>query len=58
MVKDAEAVEILFEIVNKLAGDNKLQEDLGKHIKTLARPEAASVIAGEAMKLVRKNKAS
>jgi UDP-N-acetylglucosamine--N-acetylmuramyl-(pentapeptide) pyrophosphoryl-undecaprenol N-acetylglucosamine transferase len=58
MVKDAEAVEYLFETVNKLAGDNMLQEALGKHIKTLARPEAAGVIAGEAMKLVRKNKTS
>ena len=54
MLKDQDAVEKLFELVKSLAADNGLQNDLSKHIKTMALPESASVIAEETMKLIRK----
>lgn len=54
MLKDQDAVEKLFGLVKSLAADNGLQNDLSNHIKTMALPEAASVIAEETMKLIRK----
>ena len=54
MLKDQDSVEKLFDLVKSLAADNELQNNLSKNIKTMALPEAASVIAEETMKLIRK----
>jgi UDP-N-acetylglucosamine--N-acetylmuramyl-(pentapeptide) pyrophosphoryl-undecaprenol N-acetylglucosamine transferase len=54
MLKDQDSVEKLFDLVKSLAADNELQNNLSKNIKTMAMPEAASVIAEETMKLIRK----
>ncbi len=54
MLKDQDAVEKLFGQVKNLIADNGLQNELCKNIKTMALPKAASVIAEETMKLIRK----
>lgn len=53
MLKDQDAVEKLFDIVKQLAADNELQNVFSKEIRAMAKPEAASVIAQETMKLIR-----
>jgi UDP-N-acetylglucosamine--N-acetylmuramyl-(pentapeptide) pyrophosphoryl-undecaprenol N-acetylglucosamine transferase len=54
MLKDQDAVENLFGLVKSLSADNKLQNELSINIKTMALPGAASEIANETMKLIRK----
>ncbi len=54
MLKDQEAVDKLFGLIKELAADTGLQNELSRNIKSMALPEAASVIAEEAMKLIRK----
>ncbi len=54
ILKDQDAVENFFSIIKSLAADDELQVKLSRNIKTMALPEAASVIAEETMKLIRK----
>jgi len=53
-LKDGEAVEKLFGLINELAGDTGLQQELSKNIKKMALPSAAGDIAEEIMKIIRK----
>ena len=54
MLKDQDSVEKLFNLVKSLADDKELQNELSRNIKTMALPEAASMIADETMSLIRK----
>ena len=54
MLKDQETVDNLFGLIKELAADKGLQNELSRNIKNMALPEAASVIAEETMKLIRK----
>ncbi len=54
MLKDQESEENLFDLVKKLAADNKLQDELSRNIRSMALPNAANIIAIETMKLIRK----
>jgi UDP-N-acetylglucosamine--N-acetylmuramyl-(pentapeptide) pyrophosphoryl-undecaprenol N-acetylglucosamine transferase len=54
MLKDQEAVDKLFGLIKELVADTGLQNELSRNIKTMALPEAASMIAEETMKLIRK----
>jgi UDP-N-acetylglucosamine--N-acetylmuramyl-(pentapeptide) pyrophosphoryl-undecaprenol N-acetylglucosamine transferase len=54
MLKDQEAVDKLFGLIKELAADTGLQNELSRNIKSMALPEAASEIAEETMKLIRK----
>jgi UDP-N-acetylglucosamine--N-acetylmuramyl-(pentapeptide) pyrophosphoryl-undecaprenol N-acetylglucosamine transferase len=54
MLKDNEAVDKLFGLIKELAADKGLQNELSRNIKSMSLPEAASVIAEETMKLIRK----
>lgn len=52
MLRDNESEEKLFTLVKTLTNDLDLQEKLSRNIQTMASPEAASIIAIEAMKLI------
>jgi len=54
MLKDQDSVGKLFDLIKNLAADHELQNELSRNIKTMALPEAASVIAEETMKLIRR----
>jgi UDP-N-acetylglucosamine--N-acetylmuramyl-(pentapeptide) pyrophosphoryl-undecaprenol N-acetylglucosamine transferase len=53
MVRDKDAVQYLFSVVTGLIGDTGLQQTLSANIKMMAQPEAAKMIAEEAMKLIK-----
>ena len=54
MLKDREAEEKLFIVVNELVSKPDLQNELMKNIRTLAIPDAADRIAEESLKLIMK----
>jgi UDP-N-acetylglucosamine--N-acetylmuramyl-(pentapeptide) pyrophosphoryl-undecaprenol N-acetylglucosamine transferase len=54
MLRDNESEEKLFSLVKTLGNDILLQEKLSRNIKAMAFPEAASIIAIETMKLIKK----
>ena len=56
MLKDGEAEEKLFSMVNELASNPDLQNELKNNIKMLAIPDAADRIAEESLKLIRKTR--
>ncbi len=52
LLKDAEAVGQLKSTIDRVMGDPELERNLGKNIKSLAKPEAAEAIINEIEKLV------
>ncbi|MEY3397998.1 MAG: undecaprenyldiphospho-muramoylpentapeptide beta-N-acetylglucosaminyltransferase, partial [Bacteroidota bacterium] len=52
LVRDAEAGEKLVDEVLKLSGDTDALSSLSSSIKSLARPDAGKLIAGEIMSLI------
>ncbi|MCX6245323.1 MAG: undecaprenyldiphospho-muramoylpentapeptide beta-N-acetylglucosaminyltransferase [Bacteroidetes bacterium] len=54
MIKDREAEEKLFPMVNELAANQEMQHELRKNIRMLAIPDAADRIAEESLKLITK----
>jgi UDP-N-acetylglucosamine--N-acetylmuramyl-(pentapeptide) pyrophosphoryl-undecaprenol N-acetylglucosamine transferase len=56
MLRDNESEDKLFLLVKTLINDIHLQEKLSRNIKAMAFPEAASIIAIETLKLIRKKR--